>query len=85
MSPLGTSYLKAVVYYVIFSVHNEFFYLGYINEGGTLNLQRFEKFMKKLADIDLKNFEEIQDDLTYMKSKTGRKFQYHTPVKVSIL
>lgn len=40
--------------------------------------------MKKLADIDVEHFEDILDDLTYMKSKTGRKIQYHTPVNVSI-
>ncbi|XP_044268734.1 5'-3' exoribonuclease 1 isoform X2 [Tribolium madens] len=53
---------------------------GYINEAGTLNLERFEKFMKKLADIDIKNFEEIQDDLLYFERKTGRKATAHVPV-----
>ncbi|XP_008193749.1 5'-3' exoribonuclease 1 isoform X2 [Tribolium castaneum] len=53
---------------------------GYINEAGTLNLERFEKFMKKLADVDIKNFEEIQDDLTYFERKTGRKATAHLPV-----
>ncbi|RZC39325.1 5'-3' exoribonuclease 1 like, partial [Asbolus verrucosus] len=52
---------------------------GYINEAGTLNLERFEKFMKKLAEIDVKNFEEIQDDLQYMQMKTGRKHPGHVP------
>ncbi|XP_076269715.1 5'-3' exoribonuclease pacman [Rhynchophorus ferrugineus] len=46
---------------------------GYINEAGTLNLVRFEKFMQTLANIDLENFEEIRDDLLYMEAKTGRK------------
>ncbi|XP_063901508.1 5'-3' exoribonuclease 1 isoform X2 [Zophobas morio] len=54
---------------------------GYINEAGTLNLERFEKFMKKLANIDQKNFEETQDDLLYMERKTGRKQTFHTPVQ----
>ncbi|CAH0556696.1 unnamed protein product [Brassicogethes aeneus] len=47
---------------------------GYINEGGKLNLERFEKFMEKLSKIDMDNFEDIQEDITYMESKTGRKF-----------
>uniref|UniRef100_A0AAR5PUV6 5'-3' exoribonuclease 1 n=1 Tax=Dendroctonus ponderosae TaxID=77166 RepID=A0AAR5PUV6_DENPD len=53
---------------------------GYINEAGTLNLARFEKFMQKLAEFDLENFEEVRDDLTYMEAKTGRKFNAHTKV-----
>jgi 5'-3' exoribonuclease 1 len=59
--------------------------VGYVNEAGTLNLERFEKFMKKLADIDMKNFVETQDDLLYMKMKTGRKQVAHTPVQVRFL
>lgn len=31
---------------------------GYINENGKLNLQRFELFMKKLAEMDYKNYKE---------------------------
>jgi 5'-3' exoribonuclease 1 len=58
---------------------------GYVNEAGTLNLERFEKFMKKLADIDMKNFVETQDDLLYMKMKTGRKQVAHTPVQSKII
>lgn len=46
---------------------------GYINEGGTLNLQRFEKFMTALAAIDLDNFSEQYADLKYFQSKTGRR------------
>ncbi|KAJ8916294.1 hypothetical protein NQ315_016435 [Exocentrus adspersus] len=54
--------------------------LGYINEAGTLNLVRFDKFMQKLGDIDLENFEEVQDDLLYMEAKTGRKYNPHSKV-----
>lgn len=54
--------------------------LGYINEGGNLNLSRFEKFMQQLANFDLDNFDEIRDDITYMESKTGRKFDAHMKV-----
>ncbi|KAG5876457.1 hypothetical protein JTB14_032690 [Gonioctena quinquepunctata] len=53
---------------------------GYINESGTLNLQRFEMFMEKLGALDLENFEEIRDDLLYMESKTGRKYNAHSKV-----
>ncbi|KAJ8980061.1 hypothetical protein NQ317_012901 [Molorchus minor] len=53
---------------------------GYINEGGSLNLERFEKFMEKLGNIDVENFEEIRDDLLYMETKTGRKWNAHTKV-----
>lgn len=62
---------------------NNNFFSGYINEAGTLNLKRFEKFMEKLAEIDIKNFEEIHDDLMYFESKTGRKAIAHDPVSVS--
>ncbi|XP_050302110.1 5'-3' exoribonuclease 1 [Anthonomus grandis grandis] len=53
---------------------------GYINEGGELNLSRFEKFMQKLANFDLENFEEIREDLEYMSAKTGRKTTAHSKV-----
>ncbi|KAJ8958885.1 hypothetical protein NQ318_019653 [Aromia moschata] len=58
---------------------------GYINEGGTLNLARFEKFMEKLGDIDVENFEEIRDDLLYMEAKTGRKWNAHMKVSTKNL
>ncbi|KAK9879471.1 hypothetical protein WA026_006540 [Henosepilachna vigintioctopunctata] len=48
---------------------------GYINEGGILNLERFEVFMKKLSELDIQNFEEIRENLLYMEAKTGRKIQ----------
>ncbi|XP_032684890.1 5'-3' exoribonuclease 1 isoform X3 [Odontomachus brunneus] len=46
---------------------------GYINEAGTLNLNRFEKFMERLSRLDLKQFNEHYADLKYFESKTGRK------------
>ncbi|XP_060517739.1 5'-3' exoribonuclease 1 [Cylas formicarius] len=46
---------------------------GYINESGTLNLERFEKYMQKLGSIELETFVELRDDLLYMEAKTGRK------------
>ncbi|XP_014211300.1 5'-3' exoribonuclease 1-like isoform X2 [Copidosoma floridanum] len=45
---------------------------GYINEAGTLNLERFEKFMEKLGGYDMEQFDEIYADLKYLESKTGR-------------
>lgn len=56
--------------------------LGYINEAGELNLSRFEKFMQKLCDFDIANFEEVRDDLLYMETKTGRKQTAHSKVLV---
>ncbi|XP_011151267.1 5'-3' exoribonuclease 1 isoform X2 [Harpegnathos saltator] len=46
---------------------------GYINETGTLNLNRFEKFMERLSRLDVKQFNEHYADLKYFESKTGRK------------
>lgn len=40
--------------------------------------------MRKLGELDVKNFEEIRDDLLYMEAKTGRKQTAHLPVSVSI-
>ncbi|KAK0177026.1 hypothetical protein PV328_001116 [Microctonus aethiopoides] len=45
---------------------------GYINEAGQLNLERFEKFMEKLAVIDVEHFTEHSADLKYFEGKTGR-------------
>ncbi|KAK9681238.1 Xrn1 helical domain [Popillia japonica] len=46
---------------------------GYINESGTLNLTRFEKFMQTLASIDLDSFQEQYADIKYFEMKTGRR------------
>ncbi|XP_034935611.1 5'-3' exoribonuclease 1 isoform X2 [Chelonus insularis] len=50
---------------------------GYINEAGTLNLERFEKFMEELAVIDLEHFTEHLADLKYFETKTGRRPNEH--------
>lgn len=42
---------------------------GYINEQGTLNLQRFEKFLHKLAEIDYETFSDVQADKKFLESK----------------
>lgn len=47
--------------------------LGYINEFGNLNLERFEKFMAALAAIDMEHFSGQYADLKYFQSKTGRR------------
>ncbi|XP_018322001.1 5'-3' exoribonuclease 1 isoform X2 [Agrilus planipennis] len=47
---------------------------GYINESGTLNLERFEEFMKELAEIDIENFSDQYADLKWFEAKTGRDF-----------
>ncbi|KAJ9598748.1 hypothetical protein L9F63_026718, partial [Diploptera punctata] len=46
---------------------------GYINEGGTLNLERFKKYMQKLSAFDVEQFRETYADLKYFQAKTGRR------------
>ena len=46
---------------------------GYLNEDGILNLQRFELFLKKVAEIDEENFMETFADLKYFEGKTSSK------------
>jgi hypothetical protein len=46
---------------------------GYINEGGTLNLERFKKYMEKLSAFDFEQFRETYADLKYFQGKTGRR------------
>lgn len=47
--------------------------VGYINEAGSLNLDRFEKFMAALGAVDMDHFSEQYADLKYFQSKTGRR------------
>ncbi|KYM94136.1 PREDICTED: 5'-3' exoribonuclease 1 [Cyphomyrmex costatus] len=46
---------------------------GYINEAGTLKLDRFEKFMEKLSRLDVEQFNEQYADIKFFESKTGRR------------
>lgn len=46
---------------------------GYINEAGTLNLDRFEKFMERLSRLDVEQFNEHYADLKFFETKTGRR------------
>jgi 5'-3' exoribonuclease 1 len=46
---------------------------GYLNENGFLNLHRFQKYLNELSNIDIDNFNDINADLKYFESKTGRK------------
>ncbi|XP_011642826.1 5'-3' exoribonuclease 1 [Pogonomyrmex barbatus] len=46
---------------------------GYINEVGTLKLDRFEKFMEKLSRLDVEQFNEQYADIKFFESKTGRR------------
>ncbi|XP_076050626.1 5'-3' exoribonuclease 1-like isoform X2 [Oratosquilla oratoria] len=52
---------------------------GYLNEGGTLNLKRFEKFMLKLTQFDLEKFDEINADLKYFQGKRAEEGKAFTP------
>ncbi|XP_054164926.1 5'-3' exoribonuclease 1-like [Oppia nitens] len=46
---------------------------GYLNDNGTLNLQRFQKYINELKNVDIDNFNDTWADLKYFESKTGRK------------
>lgn len=46
---------------------------GYINENGHLKLDRFQKFMEKLAAFDINQFKDTYADMKYFESKTNRK------------
>ncbi|RZF36429.1 hypothetical protein LSTR_LSTR010849 [Laodelphax striatellus] len=46
---------------------------GYINENGTLNLIRFQKYMERLSNFDYNTFKDHFTDLKYFEQKTGRK------------
>lgn len=45
---------------------------GYLNENGTLNLPRFEKFMERLALIDRDHFSDMNADLKWLEDKARR-------------
>ncbi|XP_078061790.1 5'-3' exoribonuclease 1 isoform X9 [Mustelus asterias] len=47
---------------------------GYINEGGTLNLEHFEKYLVKLSEFDREHFSEVFVDLKWFESKVGKKY-----------
>ncbi|KAG8182018.1 hypothetical protein JTE90_013950 [Oedothorax gibbosus] len=46
---------------------------GYVNEEGHLNLERFQKFLAKLAEYDFQKFEEMNEDFTYLEGKSKAK------------
>jgi 5'-3' exoribonuclease 1 len=46
---------------------------GYMNENGQLNLSRFQKFMKRLASLDLKYLKSIRAEVEPGKKKHDRK------------
>ncbi|XP_078266540.1 5'-3' exoribonuclease 1 isoform X2 [Rhinoraja longicauda] len=47
---------------------------GYINEGGTLNLEHFEKYLLKLSEFDREHFSDVFVDLKWFESKVGKKY-----------
>ena len=51
---------------------------GYINESGTLNLKRFEKFMEALAESEMDRFDEIYSDSKWLEGKTASKQKRRT-------
>lgn len=48
-------------------------FLGYINESGSLNLARFEKFLAALSEFETEQFRDQLDDIKWFESKTGRR------------
>ncbi|KAK3105106.1 hypothetical protein FSP39_017370 [Pinctada imbricata] len=46
---------------------------GYLNDGGHLNLERFEQYMKELAKFDIDKFEETFSDLKWLETKIEGK------------
>lgn len=56
-------------YYYLLSA----FYSGYINEAGTLNIERFASYMKKLSKYDMEHFQTAYADLKLFEAKTGRR------------
>ena len=46
--------------------------LGYINEGGTLHMERFETYLKALAEFDYSFHEELLGGLKWMEGKRRR-------------
>ena len=46
---------------------------GYMNEGGVLNLKRFEIFLKKLSESELEKFDDIYSDAKWLEGKTAKK------------
>lgn len=62
-----------VSYYCLFLIYIYFVVLGYINEGGSLHLERFQKYMEKLAAFDFEQFKEYSADLKYFEAKSSCK------------
>ncbi|KAL3861178.1 hypothetical protein ACJMK2_007243 [Sinanodonta woodiana] len=53
---------------------------GYINEGGHLNLSRFEKYLNALSQFDIETFQEQAGDLKWLESKKLEKEELLTQV-----
>ena len=59
------------MYIIIYLSHSHF--PGYINEGGTLNMDRFETYLTALAEFDYSFHEELQGGLNWLASKKREK------------
>uniref|UniRef100_H2ZAS5 5'-3' exoribonuclease 1 n=2 Tax=Chordata TaxID=7711 RepID=H2ZAS5_CIOSA len=46
---------------------------GYLNEGGTINLQRMQVYLQAISKFDLDHFEEIYSDYKWLESKSKAK------------
>jgi len=54
--------------YIFFLFYN-YFLSGYLNEKGTLNLARFQKFMETLANFDYDQFRDTFADIKFLEGK----------------
>ena len=53
---------------------------GYMNEGGKLNLKRFEIFLKKLSESEMEKFDDIYSDSKWLEGRTAKKSNGKTVV-----
>ena len=49
--------------------------IGYMNNNGRLNLERFERFLQALAEREKDHFEDIYSDAKWIEGKTSKKVQ----------
>lgn len=57
----------------VFQIFVFTFHAGYLNEGGKLNLKRFEIFMEEMGNIDRDLFRENYEKLQYNDTKQGNE------------
>lgn len=63
-----------IIYYLFHLKKLIEFYLGYINEGGKLNLPRLESYLETLGQFDKEFFNERYDDLKFLETKHNQGY-----------